>query len=243
MPATVAADAPASIANTAIATVPSGVTDPVPANNRATDVNEAVPPQSLAVDVRAGEPTVVGPAAFEVPYSIDVKNTGPNPLTNLQVSDSLSSAFAQGAPTLTIAPGRPRVATADGSGPCVANSGFTGIGSESDPGTQLLSGSGSVGVGQSCTFAFRVRLTYPNAAAIPTAAQTNRATARTSSRAGGLIVATAEDAASVQLRLPRIDVTKMLTGVTAARRRTGLRHQLRHRRCGTPARLRRRTRR
>ena len=60
------------------------------------------------------------------------------------------------------------------SGPCVANSGFTGIGSESDPGTQLLSGSGSVGVGQSCNFAFRVRLTYRNAAAIPTAAQTNR---------------------------------------------------------------------
>ena len=54
VPATVAGNAPASVANTAIATVPSGVTDPVPANNSATDVNEAVPPQSLAVEVRAG---------------------------------------------------------------------------------------------------------------------------------------------------------------------------------------------
>src|SRR4029077_7015382 len=86
------------------------------------------------------------------------------------------------------------------------------IGSESDPGTQLVSGSGSVGVGQSCTFAFRVRLTYLKASAIPTAARTNRATAHTSSRAGA-IVATGQDADSVQLRLPRIDVTKMLTGV------------------------------
>ena len=179
VPATVAADAPASIVNTAIATVPNGMTDPAPANNRATDVNEAVPPQSLAVEIRAGDPTVVGPAAFEVPYSIDVRNTGPNPLTNLQVSDSLSSAFAQGAPALTMA--APVIA----SGPCAANSGFTGIGSESDAATQLLRGPGSVGAGQGCNFAFRVRVTYPNAAAIPAAAQTNRVTARTSSRAGG----------------------------------------------------------
>ena len=100
VPATVAADAPESIVNTAIATVPNGTTDPAPANNRATDVDEAVPPQSLAVEIRAGDPAVVGPAAFEVPYSIDVRNTGPNPLTNLQVSDSLSSAFARDRDTI-----------------------------------------------------------------------------------------------------------------------------------------------
>jgi len=97
VPATVSTGAPGSIANTAIATLPSGVTDPAPANNSATDVNQAVPPQRMTLEVRAGEPTVVGPTAFEVPYSIDVKNTGSNPLTNLQVSDSLTSAFAQGA--------------------------------------------------------------------------------------------------------------------------------------------------
>ena len=96
VPATVGGNAPESVANTAIATVPNGMTDPVPANNRATDVNEAVPPQSLAVEVRSGDPTVVGPAAFEVPYSIDVKNTGPNPLTNLQVSDSLTLRVCAG---------------------------------------------------------------------------------------------------------------------------------------------------
>src|SRR5204863_190160 len=208
VPATVTGDSPESVANTAIVTVPSGVTDPVPANNRATDVNEAVPPQSLAIEVRSGEPTVVGPTAFDVPYTIEVKNTGANPLTNLQVSDSLSSAFTQGAPALTIA------APVTASGPCAANSGFTGIGSESDAATQLLGGPGSVGVGKSCTFAFRVRLTYRDAAAIPSADQTNRATARTSSRSGGLTVASGAAAASVRLRLPRVDVTKMLTGVT-----------------------------
>jgi uncharacterized repeat protein (TIGR01451 family) len=208
VPATVTGDSPESVANTAIVSVPSGVTDPVLANNRATDVNEAVPPQSLAIEVRAGEPTVVGPSAFDVPYTIEVKNTGSNPLTNLQVSDSLSSALSQGAPALTIA------APVTASGPCAANSGFTGIGSESDPATQLLSGTGSVGVGKSCSFAFRVRLTYRDAAAVPAAEQTNRATARTSSRSGGLTVASGAAAASVRLRLPRVDVTKMLTGVT-----------------------------
>mgnify|MGYP003694250635 CR=1 FL=1 len=78
--------------------------------------------------------------------TVDVTNTGQNPLTNLQVADSLSSAFAQGSPTITIsgAPGangqvadsrssvrRRRAAV---SGPCVANSGFTGIGAEFGPG-------------------------------------------------------------------------------------------------------------
>ena len=81
-----AADAPASVANTAVATVPSG-SDRSGAGEQhgPPTVNEAVPPQSLAVEVRAGDPTVVGPAAFEVPYSIDVRNTGRNPLTNLRV--------------------------------------------------------------------------------------------------------------------------------------------------------------
>ena len=53
VPATVSGNAPASVVNSAMATVPSGVTDPVPANNTATDVNEAVPPQSMAVEVRS----------------------------------------------------------------------------------------------------------------------------------------------------------------------------------------------
>ena len=225
VPATLAAGAPASVANTAVATVPAGVTDPAPANNTATDLNQAVPPQSVGVGIRAGAPTVVGPAAFEVPFTVDVRNTGANPLTNLQVADSLSSAFAQGTPTITIsgapsANGQVRFAVlgsparGPSSGPCVANSGFTGIGSESDPGTQLLSGSPSLGAGQGCTIDFRVRLTYASAAAIPTTPQSNRVSARTTTSTGGITIASAESAASVRLLLPRVDVTKMLTGVT-----------------------------
>src|SRR4029079_14628518 len=110
-------------------------TDPAPANNTATDLNETVPPQSVAVAIRVGTLTVVGAAAFDVPFSVDVTNTGQNPLTNLQVADSLSSAFAQGTPTITISgsPGaNAQLADARSSGhgpravsgPCVANTGL-----------------------------------------------------------------------------------------------------------------------
>ena len=222
VPATLAPGAPTSVANTAVAAVPPGVIDPAPGNNTATDTNQAVPPQSLGLAIRAGAITVVGPAAFEVPFAVDVRNTGENPLTNLQVADSLSAAFAQGAPTITIAGPPTAAGHAAGSpspgltatGPCVANSAFTGIGSEFDPGTQLLSGSPPLGAGQGCTIEFRVRLTYTSAAAIPTAPQSNRAAARTSTGAGGVTLATAETATSVRLLLPRVDVTKMVTAVT-----------------------------
>ncbi len=229
IPATLAADASASVANTAVVTAPAGVTDPAPANNTATDLNQTVPPQSVSVGVRAGAPTVVGPAAFEVPFTIDVRNTGRNPLTNLRVADSLSSAFAQGTPTITIT-GPPtangqvpessssvsaqRTPNITATAPCLANSGFTGIGSESDPATQLLSGSPPLGAGQGCTIDFRVRVTYASAAVIPTTPQSNRVSARTTTSAGEITLASDESAASVRLLLPRVDVTKMLRGMT-----------------------------
>ena len=67
----------------------------------------------------------------------------------------------------------------------MANSAFTGIGSEFDPGTQLLSGSPALAAGQGCTIDFRVRLTYASVAVIPTASQSNRVAARTSTSTGG----------------------------------------------------------
>ena len=246
VPATVAAGAPASVANTAVVTVPAGVTDPAPANNTATDVNQTVPPQSVGLAIRAGAPAVVGPAAFEVPFTVDVRNTGANPLTNLQVADSLSSAFAQGTPTITIA-GPPTVsgaAAATAHGPaaaaanaaCVANSGFTGIGSESDPGTQLLSGSPPLAAGQGCTIDFRVRLTYASAAVIPTAPQSNSACGahhhQRRQRHHRERRQRGQRAAAAPARRRHQDAD----GRDASRQRAGLRHQLRHRACGTPAR-------
>jgi hypothetical protein len=94
----------------------------------------------------------------------------------------------------------------------VANTGFTGIGSETDPGTQLLSGSPSLVAGETCTIDFRVRLTYTSARHSD-GGQLNRVSARTTTSAGGVILASAEDTASVKLLLPRADVTKMVTGV------------------------------
>jgi uncharacterized repeat protein (TIGR01451 family) len=100
--ATVSVGAPGSVANVAVATVPAGVSDPVPANNTATDVNQTLPAQSVGVTIRAGPQTAVGPSAFEVTYTVDVSNTGANPLTNLEVADSLSAAFGAGNPAITI---------------------------------------------------------------------------------------------------------------------------------------------
>ena len=180
VPATVAQAAPDSISNAASVANPIGIIDPVLANNTATDVDRMAP-QRVAVGIRAGAPTVVGPATFDVPYTIDVSNVGAIPLTNLQVSDSLSTAFADGRPTLTLA--SPVTTTA----PCAANGGFSGIGPDPSAGTNLLSGSGSLAVGRDCTINFVVRVTYSNASAVPKNPQTNRVTARTFATPGGAV--------------------------------------------------------
>ena len=151
-----------------------------------------------------------------MPYSIDVKNTGANPLTNLQVV-----GFAR-PPRLRRARRRSRLRSRRRPGfdlpvPATVRRQqrlhrhrvgvrTRGRSCSADPdrwasGRDARSSSGCVSP-------------TANAAAIPTAPQTNRVTARTSSRAGGVTVASGESAASVRLRLPRVDVTKMLTGVT-----------------------------
>jgi uncharacterized repeat protein (TIGR01451 family) len=149
-----------------------------------------------------------------VAFTVNVTNTGVNPLTNLEVTDSLSTAFAQGNPTITIT-GLPTVnkqlaPAISATGPCTANTAFTGIGAEFDPATQLLAGLASLGVGQGCTIEFTARLTYSSAAAIPTTEQANRVSARTST-GSAITVASAQDESSVQLLIPRVDVTKMVT--------------------------------
>ena len=202
MTATVSDSVPDSVTNIATVAMPAGQTDPVPANNTAIDVDAVAAPR-LSVALSAGAPTVVGPTSFEVPYTIDVANTGAVPAQNLQVSDVLSSVFADGSPAIAIA--APPTTTSS----CTANGGFSGIGSAPSSATNLLSGS-TLGIGQACTIRFTVHVTYPTAAAIPSASQNNRVTAS----AGTSRQVHVEAEAPVRLILPRVDVTEAVTGVT-----------------------------
>ncbi len=212
--ATIATTATGSVATTATVAPPAGVVDPTPVNNTATDT-DVIAPQRVDVEKRAGTPTVVGPASFDIPYTITVTNAGRVPATNVQVSDSLSTTFAAGAPALTIS--TPVTATPTGgaaAAQCLANGAFTGQGAIPAVTTNLLSGTATLTGRQGCVIAFTVRVTYENAAALPRDKQVNRVEAWTSMSPGGVRVASDDSGADVVLRLPRVDITKALGAVT-----------------------------
>ncbi|MFN7982688.1 MAG: SdrD B-like domain-containing protein [Vicinamibacterales bacterium] len=100
--------------------------------------------------MRAGAPTVSGPASFDVPYTIEVTNVGGVPATNLQVTDSLSAAFATGKPTVSMA------TAPAASGGCSVNGSFTGVGDN-----PALVGGGTLNAGQTCTITMTARITCP----------------------------------------------------------------------------------
>lgn len=212
--ATVSATATGRLATTATVTPPAGVVDPTPANNTATDV-DVIAPQRIDVEKRAGTPMVVGPATFEIPYTVTVTNAGRVPATNVQVSDSLSAVFTAGNPALTIAV--PVTASPTGgasTAQCVANTAFTGLGAFETSPTNLLTGSATLSGSQGCSIAFTVRVAYENAAAVPRQPQVNRAEGYSSTAFAGSHASSDDGSADVVLRLPRVDITKALTGVT-----------------------------
>ena len=103
---------------------------------------------------------------FEVPYSLIVMNTGVSAAPNVQVDDELTAVFAAGGPAITLS------SAAATTAPCTINPlGFDGLRI-----TRLLAGTDTLAPGQSCTIGFTVRLDYPSAAAVPTAALLNTAT-------------------------------------------------------------------
>lgn len=171
--------------------------------------------QQVAVEKRAGDPVVVGPNQFEIPYTIVVSNPGTTPLTNVQAWDSLSTTFAEGSPAIAV----PSGVSATGVGgatasQCAANGGFTGIGGVPSSATQLLSGSSTLSAQQGCSIAFTVRVEYASAAAFPRGRISNRAEAGSFSTPGGTRLASGRADADVVLRLPRVDITKALVSLT-----------------------------
>ncbi|MGB9148941.1 MAG: hypothetical protein WCB36_01705, partial [Burkholderiales bacterium] len=142
-------------------------------------------PQTLDVVKSTGTLVQVGPTTFEVPYNVIVKNTGTVTDTNVQVIDNLSAAFNAGSPVIAIKAGS-FVANAPASavacaGPASAYDGVNNI--------ALLKGDFNLAAGEQCSIKFTAVITYPSAAAVPTAAQNNiaYATANISANAGGTV--------------------------------------------------------
>jgi uncharacterized repeat protein (TIGR01451 family) len=139
----------------------------------------AAPP--IDVVKSAGAPTAVTgtPNAFDVPFTVKVGNqaaAGGVTATNVQVNDYLRGTFTSGAPTITVSG---LTASGVGGATCTVDSSFNG-----DTNTRLLSGSNSLAPAQSCTITFTARVAYPNAAAVPSAAQNNTAYASSVTGAG-----------------------------------------------------------
>ncbi|MFW8628428.1 hypothetical protein [Deinococcus sp. ME38] len=102
-----------------------------------------------------GAVTAVSALAFDVPYTVTVRNTGTVSNPNVQITEDLTRTFTTG--TLSIVAG-PTVT----SGSVTANTGFNGT-----TNTALLTGTNTMAAGASATVTFTVRVTYPNQASVP----------------------------------------------------------------------------
>ena len=107
--ATVAASALGVLANTATASVPPGVIDPVPGNNSATDTDTLNPVADLAITKTDFSPTATPGAP--VTYTVVVSNAGPSAVVGATVADALPASMSAVSWTCSIS----------GSGSCPAS--------------------------------------------------------------------------------------------------------------------------
>jgi hypothetical protein len=117
-----------------------------------------------------------GASTYEIDYLLKVKNSVVAPATNVQVVDKLTNTFSVGTPVLSIknfaTSANGGAVAAQCAGPAATFDGINNI--------ALLKGDQSLNNGQECDIAFTVVVSYPNAAAVPTAVQNNVANATTS---------------------------------------------------------------
>ncbi|MCB1637145.1 MAG: DUF11 domain-containing protein, partial [Xanthomonadales bacterium] len=100
---TVAADATGSLTNTATAAVGSGITDPAPGNNSATDTDTLNPTGDLVITKTDGLTDAVPGSA--ITYSIVATNTGPSTVTGASVVDTLPVGLVGATWSCTADPG------------------------------------------------------------------------------------------------------------------------------------------
>lgn len=129
----------------------------------------SLPNNAIDVIKSVGDVKTVNDTTFNVPYTVQVKNTGTAPNYNVQVNDYLVNTFSDGSPVITIAKA-PEITNGD----CTANRDYNGTDD-----TALLAGTDTQLVGESCTIYFIAQINYDNADAIPTDAQNNYAYAST----------------------------------------------------------------
>ncbi len=104
--ATIAASATGQLSNTATITPPSGTTDPVTANNTATDTDTLTPQADLAVTVSASASSLT--AGSVLSYTVTVTNAGPSNAGSLVLTDVLPAGVSYqsqtqlSGPTLTL---------------------------------------------------------------------------------------------------------------------------------------------
>lgn len=134
------------------------------------------PTQDIDVVLSAGTPVRVSATAFDVTYTVRVRNTGVTTDPNVQVNNFLNNgtntagAAFPGASSVTV-----QTAPAVTAGTALAvNSGFNGT-----TNTGLLAGTTTLPSGANSTITYTVRVTYPTVASIPTAAQNNSVYAST----------------------------------------------------------------
>ncbi|MCC7370482.1 MAG: DUF11 domain-containing protein [Chloroflexi bacterium] len=144
---TVSGSASGTVANTATVTPPSGVTDPNPGNNTATDTNTVVDVPRIGLAKLDGAVADNGDGTFTVPYLFTLRNYGNTPLTNVQITDNLATTFA-GASGFTVVAG-----SLSATGGLTTNAAYNGSSV-----TSLLAPGNTLAVGATATVSFRVRV-------------------------------------------------------------------------------------
>jgi len=110
---TVSASATGTLVNTTTVATPSGVTDPTPANNTATDTDTLTPQADLQITKTDNKTTIV-PGSSNT-YTIVVTNAGPSTVTGATITDTFPAGFT-GVTYTASATGGATGFTASGSG-------------------------------------------------------------------------------------------------------------------------------
>src|SRR5262249_6389360 len=112
---TVPANTTGQLTNTATVTPPTGVTDPTPGNNSATDTNPTGGAQADLSLTNASTPNPYVPGA-PLTYTLVVSNAGPSTVTGARVQDALLAPLAGFSWTCTPSGAGASCGTASGTG-------------------------------------------------------------------------------------------------------------------------------
>ncbi len=137
-----------------------------PQGDNPTPTPVVLSPVMIDVVKAAGTVNTIDETHYNVPYTLQVGNTGSIDAPNVQVVDNLRITFADGTPSIAVSD------TKVSSGACIVNAGFNGVAD-----IKLLAGSDTLTPGESCTITFMVALTYSSRSSVPTDRQNNLALA------------------------------------------------------------------